>query len=164
MKILPPFATPVGRVGLSICFDVSTQRNCHVSQATRQTNTFLCHFLQLRFPEISLALKRQNAEIITYPSAFTVPTGNAHWEVLLRARAIETQAYVIAAAQAGPHNEKRRSYGHSMIVNPWGEVVAKLGDEYKEPGIAVADIDLGLLSKIRNEMPLLRRTDIYPEV
>ncbi|KAL2005871.1 hypothetical protein VTN00DRAFT_10364 [Thermoascus crustaceus] len=139
MEILPPFETPVGRVGLSICFD-------------------------LRFPEISLALKRQNAQIITYPSAFTVPTGNAHWEALLRARAIETQSYVIAAAQAGPHNEKRISYGHSMIVNPWGEVVAKLGNEYKEPDIATAVIDLDLLAKIRREMPLLRRTDVYPEV
>ncbi|THC92544.1 hypothetical protein EYZ11_007997 [Aspergillus tanneri] len=129
MGILPPFETPVGRVGLSICFD-------------------------LRFPEISLALKRQNAQIITYPSAFTVPTGRAHWETLLRARAIETQSYVIAAAQAGPHNEKRRSYGHSMIVNPWGEVVARLGDEYQEPQIAVADIDMDLLAKRLCSMPL----------
>lgn len=120
--------------------------------------------IQLRFPEISLALRRQNAEVITYPSAFTVPTGRAHWESLLRARAIETQSYVIAAAQGGPHNEKRRSYGHSMIVNPWGEVVAELGDEYPEPQIVTADIDLDLVSKIRREMPLLRRTDIYPEV
>ncbi|KAF4164472.1 hypothetical protein CNMCM6936_009054 [Aspergillus lentulus] len=139
MDILPPFDTPLGRVGLSICFD-------------------------LRFPEISLALKRQNAQIITYPSAFTVPTGQAHWETLLRARAIETQAYVVAAAQAGPHNEKRRSYGHSMIVNPWGEIVAKLGDQYREPEIATAEIDFNLLEKVRREMPLSRRTDIYPEV
>ncbi|EIT72710.1 carbon-nitrogen hydrolase [Aspergillus flavus] len=139
MEILPPFETPVGHVGLAICFD-------------------------LRFPEISLALKRQNAQLITYPSAFTVPTGKAHWETLLRARAIETQSYVIAAAQAGPHNEKRRSYGHSMIVNPWGEIVAQLGDEYREPQIAFADIDLDLLAKVRREIPLLRRTDIYPEV
>ncbi|PKX92564.1 carbon-nitrogen hydrolase family protein [Aspergillus novofumigatus IBT 16806] len=139
MEILPPFDTPLGRVGLSICFD-------------------------LRFPEISLALKRQNAQIVTYPSAFTVPTGQAHWETLLRARAIETQAYVVAAAQAGPHNEKRRSYGHSMIVNPWGEIVAKLEDEYREPAVATAEIDLNLLEKVRREMPLIRRTDIYPEV
>ncbi|KAI9371448.1 carbon-nitrogen hydrolase [Aspergillus egyptiacus] len=138
MEILAPFDTVVGRVGLAICFD-------------------------LRFPEISLALKRQNAQIITYPSAFTVPTGRAHWETLLRARAIETQSYVIASAQAGPHNEKRRSYGHSMIVNPWGEVVAQLGDEY-EPQIAVVDIDLDLVAKVKREMPLLRRTDIYPEI
>ncbi|KAL4862707.1 hypothetical protein BDV12DRAFT_39384 [Aspergillus spectabilis] len=138
-EILPPFDTVLGRVGLSVCFD-------------------------LRFPEISLALKRQNAQIITYPSAFTVPTGKAHWETLLRARAIETQSYVIAAAQAGPHNVKRRSYGHSLIINPWGEIVAQLGDEYEKPQIAVADIDLDLLAKVRREMPLLRRTDIYPEI
>lgn len=119
---------------------------------------------QLRFPEISLALRRQNAQIITYPSAFTVPTGKAHWESLLRARAIETQGYVIAAAQAGPHNEKRRSYGHSMIINPWGEVVAQLGEEYQEPEIVTAEIELDLVSKIRREMPLLRRTDLYPGV
>ncbi|KAJ5823298.1 hypothetical protein N7447_005638 [Penicillium robsamsonii] len=138
-QIPRPFETPIGRVGLSICFD-------------------------LRFPEMSLALRRQNAEIITYPSAFTVPTGKAHWEPLLRARAIETQSYVIAAAQAGPHNEKRRSYGHSVIISPWGEVVAKLGDEHQEPHIATADIDLDLVAKIRREMPLLRRTDLYPEI
>jgi len=161
MEILSPFATPVGRVGLSICFDVS-QDALSFYMSTGWINLTL--WVQLRFPEISLALKRQNAEIITYPSAFTVPTGNAHWEALLRARAIETQSYVIAAAQAGPHNEKRRSYGHSVIVNPWGEVVAKLGDEYREPQIATAEIDLDLLAKIRKEMPLLRRTDIYTEV
>lgn len=120
--------------------------------------------LQLRFPEISLALRRQDAQIITYPSAFTVPTGQAHWETLLRARAIETQSYVVAAAQAGPHNAKRISYGHSMIVDPWGQIVAQLGSEYEEPQIAVAEIDMGLLEKVRTEVPLLRRTDVYPEV
>ena len=87
-----------------------------------------------------------------------MPTGQAHWEVLLRARAIETQAYVIAAAQVGAHNEKRVSYGHSMIVSPWGEVVAKLGGESQEPEIATANIDLDMISKIKREMPLLRRT------
>jgi predicted amidohydrolase len=71
---------------------------------------------------------------------------------------------VIAAAQAGSHNEKRRSYGHSLIINPWGEIVAQLGDECEEPQIAIADIDLDLLAKVRGEMPLLRRTDIYPEI
>lgn len=109
-------------------------------------------------------MKRQKADIITYPSAFTVPTGKAHWQSLLRARAIETQTYVIAAAQGGAHNDKRRSYGHSTIVDPWGDVIAELGDEYDEPQIATADIDLDLVSKIRLEMPLLRRTDIYPEI
>lgn len=109
-------------------------------------------------------MKRQNAQIITFPSAFTVPTGQAHWEALLRARAIETQSYVIAAAQAGPHNEKRTSYGHSMIVSPWGEVVAKLNGDFDEPAIATADIDFDLLTKVRKQMPLLRRTDVYPEI
>lgn len=93
-----------------------------------------------------------------------MPTGRAHWEPLLRARAIETQSYVIAAAQAGLHNEKRTSYGHSMIVDPWGQVVAKLGGDFKEPEIAVADIDIDLVNKVRGEMPLLRRTDVYPEI
>ncbi|KAF2093058.1 nitrilase [Rhizodiscina lignyota] len=146
-SILPPFDSALGRIGMTICFD-------------------------LRFPEISLALKRQNAQVITYPSAFTVPTGKAHWAPLLRARAIETQAYVIAAAQVGFHNVKRRSYGHSVIISPWGEMLAELGyEELKRDGngdpipeIAFADIDLKEVERIRKEMPLLRRTDMYPEV
>jgi len=112
---------------------------------------------QLRFPEISLALKRQNAQIITYPSAFTVPTGKAHWEVLLRSRAIETQTYVIAAAQVGQHNEKRVSYGHSMVVDPWGKVLLDMPGEGSEPEIGVVNIDLEYQEKIKTEMPLLRR-------
>ena len=87
-----------------------------------------------------------------------MPTGTVHWEPLLKARAIESQAYVIAAAQVGAHNEKRISYGHSMIISPWGEVVAKLGGEWAGPDIATADIDLNLVKKIKTEMPLLRRT------
>ncbi|KAH6617521.1 carbon-nitrogen hydrolase [Chaetomium tenue] len=139
MRIEPPFDTTVGKVGSTICFD-------------------------LRFPEISIALRRLGADIITYPSAFTVPTGKAHWEVLLRARAIETQSYVIAAAQVGNHNEKRVSYGHSMIVDPWGTVLADLGDAGDGPKIGTAVIDHGLLQKVRTEVPLRRRTDVYPEV
>lgn len=138
-KIVSPVETVVGRVGLTICFD-------------------------LRFPEISLALKRQNAQIITYPSAFTVPTGKAHWEVLLRSRAIEIQAYIIAAAQVGAHNEKRTSYGHSMVVDPWGKVLLDMSGEGTEPEIGVVDIDLEYREKIKREMPLLRRTDVYPEI
>ncbi|KAJ4353324.1 Carbon-nitrogen hydrolase [Didymosphaeria variabile] len=101
------------------------------------------------------------------------PVGKvAHWETLLRARAIETQSYVIAAAQVGCHNEERtrRSYGHSMIVDPWGKVLAELGGEEDEKGrgldvgeIALAEIDLEYLEKVRREVPLLRRTDVYPE-
>ncbi|KAF2189707.1 nitrilase [Zopfia rhizophila CBS 207.26] len=147
-SILDPFETGIGKVGLLICFD-------------------------LRFPEPSLALRHRGAQILTYPSAFTIRTGKSHWETLLRARAIETQCYVIAAAQCGAHNEEktRRSYGHYMIVDPWGKVVAELGGEEDEKGrgldvgeIAVAEVNLGSVEKVRREMPLLRRTDIYPEI
>lgn len=149
-EILPPFDTPVGHVGMTICFD-------------------------LRFPEISLSLRRQGAQVLLYPSAFTVPTGRAHWEPLLRARAVETQSYVIAAAQSGFHNEKRCSYGHSVVISPWGEVLADLGgfdslEGYNEvgrqppPALALVDLDLGFVEKVRAEMPLLRRTDVYPEI
>ncbi len=99
-SILPPFPTVLGSMGLMICFD-------------------------LRFPALSTRIRDLGAQILTYPSAFTVPTGKVHWETLLRARAIETQSYVIAAAQVGSHNEKRRSWGHSMIVDPWGRIVAE---------------------------------------
>lgn len=148
-EIPEPFNTPVGKLGLQICFD-------------------------LRFPEPALALRARGAQIITYPSAFTTPTGKAgHWEILLRARAIETQSYIIAAAQVGIHDEegRRRSYGHSMIVDPWGKILAKLGGDTgsgeaweDEGSIAVADIDLGYINKIRAEVPLLRRTDVYPAI
>ena len=120
---------------------------------------------QLRFAEPSLSLRRQGVHILTYPSAFAVTTGRAHWSTLLCARAIETQSYVIAAAQAGAHDQKRTSYGHSMIISPWGEVLAELGGEPEEqPRIVVAEIDLNKVAKIREEMPLSRRTDVYPEV
>lgn len=132
-EIVPPSDTQVGKVGLMICFD-------------------------LRFPEIGLALRRHGAQILTYPSAFTVPTGQAHWEVLLRARAIETQSYVVAAAQVGRHNEKRVSYGHSMIIDPWGKIVAHVEEEDEEPRVAFADVDLKMVEKVRREVPLLRRT------
>lgn len=119
----------------------------------------------LRFPEISLSLARQNADVISYPSAFTVPTGLVHWKPLLVARAIETQTYVVAAAQVGRHNEKRVSYGHSMIVDPWGKVLVELGgEEGGGPEIGVADIDLGFREGIKSSMPLVRRWDVYPEV
>ncbi|CAF9930464.1 MAG: hypothetical protein GOMPHAMPRED_005662 [Gomphillus americanus] len=140
--ILPPFSSTLGKVGLTICYD-------------------------LRFPELALAQRRRGAEIITVPSAFTVPTGKAHWEILLRARAIETQCYVIAAAQVGKHNEKRQSYGHSMIVSPWGEILAELsGNENIESEIAIAEIDLETLGKTRTAMPLWdqRRWDVYPQL
>lgn len=114
-------------------------------------------YLQVRFPELALSLRRQGAQVLTYPSAWTPPTGS-HWEPLLRARAIETQSWIVAAAQVGWHNDKRESYGHSMIISPWGEIKAQLGSANKEPEIAVAEIDLEQVEKIRKEVPLLRRT------
>lgn len=125
----------------------------------------------VRFPEISLALRNRGAEILTYPSAFTVPTGEAHWEVLLRARAVETQCWVVAAAQVGLHDvrggKERRSWGHSMVVDPWGRVVVDLGGGERENGgvgVEVVDVDLEVVGKARRQIVLERRTDVYPEI
>lgn len=133
-----PIDTPLGSLGLGICYD-------------------------LRFAEHSQALALAGAQLLTFPSAFTVPTGLAHWEPLLRARAIETQCYVVAAAQVGSHNVKRTSYGHAMIVDPWGAVVAQCRDGV---GIAMAHIDLGYLASVRQNMPVQRqrRADLYGKV
>lgn len=119
--------TPFGRLGLTVCYD-------------------------LRFPELYQQLRfHRGAEVLLVPSAFTVVTGEAHWEVLLRARAIETQCYVIAAAQAGKHSEKRESYGATLIIDPWGTVVGRLPDRLAT-GITVADIDLALIESVRSKM------------
>lgn len=119
-------ATPMGVIGLSICYD-------------------------LRFPELYSSLLEKGAEIITVPSAFTQVTGEAHWEVLLRARAIENQCYVLAANQGGVHNSSRETYGHSMIVDPWGRVLARVE---KGEGIALAEVDLEQLHELRERMPV----------
>ncbi|KAG6459555.1 hypothetical protein O3G_MSEX011451 [Manduca sexta] len=134
--IVAPVETPVGRVGMSICYD-------------------------MRFPELSTALSILRAEILTFPSAFTQTTGEAHWHVLLRSRAIENQCYVIAAAQVGQHNPKRRSYGHALCVDPWGEVLADCGDS--APCYKVAEISPKKLLDVRRNMPVFqhRRSDIY---
>lgn len=120
----------------------------------------------LRFPEPSLALRSRGAHVITYPSAFTVATGKAHWELLVRTRAVETQCYVVAAAQVGVHDEegKRKSWGRGMIVDAWGTVVARLGGEEDEGGLAVAEVDLGLVERVRGEMALNRRDGVYGSV
>lgn len=120
--------TPFGRVGLSICYD-------------------------LRFPELYRELLTQGAEIITVPSAFTAVTGAAHWEVLLRARAIENLCYVIGADQGGRHSKTRESFGHSMIVDPWGKVLAK---KETGPGVVLAEVDLESLAELRERMPVAR--------
>lgn len=126
-SLTSPVQTPIGKVGLGICYD-------------------------LRFPELSAALQRHGAEILTYPSAFTVATGAAHWEVLLRARAIETQCFVLAAAQVGRHHEKRSSYGHALAVDPWGEVLGDCGGE--KPGMVLVEIDLEKVRSTRRNMPV----------
>ncbi|XP_041635769.1 deaminated glutathione amidase [Cheilinus undulatus] len=136
-SLVSPVQTPIGKVGLGICYD-------------------------LRFPELSVALQRHGAEILTYPSAFTVATGTAHWEVLLRARAIETQCFVLAAAQVGQHHEKRSSYGHALAVDPWGEVLADCGGG--EPGMVLVEIDQEKVNRTRRNMPVQqhqRDTNFY---
>ena len=116
-----------GRLGLSICYD-------------------------LRFGALYRALARAGAEFITIPAAFTATTGKAHWHTLVRARAIETGAFVIAPNQCGHHADKRYSYGHSLIVDPWGEVLADGGDA---PGVIFADVDLARVAKARARIPVL---------
>ncbi len=107
----------------------------------------------LRFPALHRALAKAGAEVLTVPSAFTRPTGEKHWEVLLRARAIETGAFVIAPAQGGTHEDGRATWGHSMVVAPWGEVVA-LAD-HDEPCVLMADLDLAEVAKARAAIPAL---------
>jgi len=116
------------KLGLTICYDV-------------------------RFASLYRALAEGGAQVIAVPAAFTVPTGEAHWEVLLRARAIETGSYVIAAAQAGQHQNGRATWGHSMIVDPWGRILGQLGGEAE--GVLVADIDPAAVADARNRVPAL---------
>jgi len=119
--------TPWGGLGLSVCYD-------------------------LRFPELYRGLMSRGARVLAIPAAFTLFTGKDHWHVLLRARAVENLAWVIAPAQTGRHNERRQSYGHACIIDPWGSVLADAGDR---EGLAVADIDLEAQDRIRRELPAL---------
>ena len=107
----------------------------------------------LRFPALHRALALAGAEVLTTPAAFTRTTGEAHWEVLMRARAIETGSYVLAPAQGGFHEDGRGTYGHSMVVAPWGEVIAHL--DHDEPGVLLADLDLAAPAKARAAIPAL---------
>ena len=122
-------ATSAGRLGMTVCYD-------------------------LRFPALHVALARAGAELIAVPAAFTRPTGEAHWEVLLRARAIETGAWVLAPAQGGLHADGRRTWGRSTVVSPWGEVTARL--DHDEPGVLVAEVDLAAVAAARSAVPSLR--------
>lgn len=119
--------TPLGRLGLTICYD-------------------------LRFPDLFSRLSDAGAEAIAVPAAFTVPTGRAHWEVLLRARAIETEAFVIAAAQSGRHADGRDTYGHSLVVSPWGDVLLDMG---QDTGVGFAEIELSQIGEVRQRIPVL---------
>ena len=114
-SIVEPVNSPIGKIGLGIVRIYYCKR---ADYAWLICHDFLPQCYDLRFPELSLSLARKGAEILTYPSAFTIPTGNAHWRALLRSRAIETQCYVVAAAQTGSHNAKRSSYGHAMVRQP----------------------------------------------
>jgi len=107
----------------------------------------------LRFPALHRALALAGATVITIPAAFTRPTGEAHWEVLMRARAIETGSYVLAAAQGGFHEDGRGTYGHSLVVEPWGQVIAKL--DHDEPGVLLAELDSAASPKARAAIPVL---------
>jgi predicted amidohydrolase len=120
--------TPWGKIGLTVCYD-------------------------MRFPELYRRLAKAGAFLFTVPSSFTVPTGIAHWHVLLRARAIENGAFVIAAAQGGLHANSRKTFGHSLIVAPWGEVLAEAGTD---PGVIYADIDPELSRQARDKLPSLQ--------
>lgn len=127
--------TPVGKLGLTICYD-------------------------LRFPGLFARLAESGADVIAVPAAFTVPTGKAHWHVLLRARAIEAGLFVVAAAQVGRHEDGRQTFGHSLVVDPWGEVLLDMGEER---GIGFADIDLKRISDVRSRIPALNHRLTIPD-
>lgn len=128
--------TPVGRLGLSVCYDI-------------------------RFPALFEELGRRSCDVIAIPAAFTVPTGEAHWHLLQRARAVEASAYVVAAAQVGHHEDGRRTYGHSLVVDPWGEVLLDLGGE--GPALGYAEIDPQRIASVRAQLPSLANRRPIPK-
>jgi predicted amidohydrolase len=130
-------STPWGAIGLTICYD-------------------------LRFSDLYRSLTDAGAVILTVPAAFTVPTGEAHWHLLLRARAVEAGVFVIAAAQSGTHEDGRATYGHSLVVDPWGEVLLDMGEG---AGVATVDIDLARVSEVRGRVPAIsHRRPLPPPV
>ena len=118
--------TPLGLMGLAICYD-------------------------MRFPDLFSAYAKSGVDILTLPSAFTVPTGEAHWHILLRARAIESAAFVIAAAQCGVHEDGRQTYGHSLVIDPWGTILLDMGSA---TGLAWVDLDLDSMMRVRKQIPV----------
>lgn len=127
--------TPVGKLGLTICYD-------------------------LRFPALFERLAESDADVIAVPAAFTVPTGKAHWHILLRARAIEAGLFIVAAAQFGTHQDGRSTYGHSVVIDPWGEVLVDMAEGN---GVGFADIDLKRISDVRTRIPALRHRRAIPD-
>lgn len=125
--------TPLGKLGLSVCYDI-------------------------RFPELFRRLFNLGAEIFAIPAAFTVKTGQAHWEILSRSRAIENFCYVVGACQTGTHRNGRQTYGHSLIINPWGEIINSLADGI---GVITAEVDLEKLRQIRKDMPIADHQKFY---
>ncbi len=128
--------TPAGALGMSICYD-------------------------LRFAGLYTRLSDAGATLLAIPAAFTVPTGEAHWHVLLRARAIEAGVFVVAAAQVGSHEDGRRTYGHSLVVDPWGRVLLDMGGE--DIGLGFVDIDLAQVEEVRARLPAIRHRRPIPE-
>ena len=126
--------SPAGRIGLSICYD-------------------------LRFPDLYRALTGAGSQILAIPAAFTVPTGRAHWHVMVRARAIEAGVFVVAAAQSGRHEDGRETFGHSLVVGPWGEVLLDMGEG---TGIGFAELDLAGIEAVRSRLPALRHRRPIP--
>jgi predicted amidohydrolase len=127
--------TPVGRLGLAICYDV-------------------------RFPALFERLSEAGAQLISVPAAITVPTGKAHWEVLLRARAIEAGVFVVAAAQGGRHEDGRETYGHSLVVDPWGEILLDLRERN---GLGFAEVDIARVEDVRQRVPAMSHRRPIPE-
>ena len=127
--------TPIGRLGLTICYD-------------------------LRFPALFEALGKAGCDAISIPAAFTVPTGAAHWHILQRARAIEASAFVIAAAQVGVHEDGRSTFGHSVVIDPWGDVLLDMGGE--AAGLGFVDLDLARIAEVRGQLPSLANRRIIP--
>lgn len=128
--------TPWGRLGLSICYD-------------------------LRFPDLYRALADAGCDIIAVPAAFTVPTGRAHWETLLRARAIETGAFIVAAAQSGAHADGRETYGHALAIDPWGEILIDMG---KGAGVALVTLKLARVAEVAGRIPVRAHRRPIPPV
>lgn len=128
--------TPIGRLGLTVCYDV-------------------------RFPALFEELGKRKCDAIAIPAAFTLPTGRDHWHVMMRARAIEASAFVVAAAQVSEHEDGRMTYGHTLVVDPWGEVLLDMGGE--EPGLGFVDIDLGRITEVRSQLPSLANKREIPK-